>query len=68
MGHVMCDMAWEVVQWSELLSVAISAQYILGRKNILVDQLSLLDQVLLKEWSFFLGCLTRSARSSVTLM
>ena len=37
--------------WSEVYSVALTARYILGEKNILADQLSRPDQVLPMEWS-----------------
>ena len=38
-------------QWSGIDSISISARYIHGTKNILVDQLSRPDQVIPKEWS-----------------
>ena len=41
---MMFDMAPKVVQWTELYSVILSAQYTLGKKNVLVDQLSHPDQ------------------------
>ena len=49
----MCDMACEIVQWIELHSVTLSGRYIPSKKNVLVDQLSHPDQVLLitVEWS-----------------
>ena len=38
------------VAWSELHLVTLSARYIPGKKNILANQLSHLDQVLPTEW------------------
>ena len=45
---IMCNMAWKVVQWLELHSVAILAHYIPGKKIILTSlsmEWSLLPQV-----------------------
>ena len=47
-----CRLAQEIIAWSELHMVTISARCI-PRKNILVDQLSFQDQVLLREWFLF---------------
>ena len=46
-GH----MTGKIVWWTELHSVTLAAQYIPGKKNVLVDQLSCPDQVILTEWS-----------------
>ena len=48
---MMCCMACEIVRRTELHSVTLTAQYILGKKNILAYQLSRPDEVLPKERS-----------------
>ena len=50
-SRVMCDMAREVVRWSELPLLVITARYFPGKKSVLTDQLSCPDQVLPAEWS-----------------
>ena len=42
----MCRLAQEIISWSGPHMASTSARYILGKKNILTDQLSHLDQVL----------------------
>ena len=49
-SKMLYDLAQEIVYWIELHLVAISARYILGKKNIPVAQLSYPDQVLSTEW------------------
>ena len=46
----------EIIAWSELHMVNIMTDYgyIPGKKNILVDQLGCLDQILPMEWSLLL--------------
>ena len=39
-SKALCDLAQEIVLWTELHSVILSERYIAGRKNVLVDQLS----------------------------
>ena len=53
-SRVRCDLACKAVLWTEIHSVNLSARYILGKKNILADQLSRPDQVLPMEWFFLL--------------
>ena len=48
---MMCSPAQEIMAWTELHLVTLSARYIPGRNNIIVDQLSHPDQVLPTEWS-----------------
>ena len=67
-SQVMCNMTRETVQQSELHSIAISAWYIPGKKNILPGQLSCPDQVLPTDGPFFLRCSTWFTRSSIALM
>ena len=40
--------------WSELYSVTFATRYIPRKKNVMVDQLSCLGQVLPSEWSLLL--------------
>ena len=47
----MYDLAQGIMAWSELYSVTFAARYIPKKKNVMVDQLSCLDQVLPLEWS-----------------
>ena len=47
----MCNLAQEIILGTELCFVTLSARYIPGKKNVLMDQLSHPDQVLPMEWS-----------------
>ena len=53
MSQALCLMASQITMWTEQHWVRLSVRYILGRKNILVDQLYRPDQVLPTEWSLF---------------
>ena len=46
----MCKLAQEVIKWSELNVVTITARYISRKNNIQTSQLSYPDQVLSTEW------------------
>ena len=48
---VLCDLAQEIVPWSELQLMALTAKYLSRKMNILADQLSRPDQVLPTGWS-----------------
>ena len=48
----MCRLAQEIFTWLELHIVTIATKYILGKNNILADQLSFPDQVFSIRWSF----------------
>ena len=50
-NRVLWGMALDIVLWTERHFVLLSALYIPGKKNVLVDQLSCRDQVLPAEWS-----------------
>ena len=46
----MCILTQNIIGWSELHMVSISAKYVLGKNDILADQLSLPYQVIPTEW------------------
>ena len=46
----MCILTQNIIEWSELHMVSISAKYVLGKNDILADQLSYPDQVIPTEW------------------
>ena len=50
-SKALCNLAQEIVLWTEVHSITLSARYIPGKKNVLADQLSCPDQVLPTEWS-----------------
>ena len=50
-SKMLCDLAQEVILWTELHSGTLTARYIPREKSILGDQLSRPDQVLPMEWS-----------------
>ena len=50
-SRTLCLMASEITMWTERHLDCLSVRYIPGRKNILANQLSRLDQVLPMEWS-----------------
>ena len=52
-SRVMCSLAQEIMPWTELHLVTLSARYVLWENIILSDWLSHPDQVLPTEWSFF---------------
>ena len=52
-SKAMCDLAQEIMMWSEFHSGAISMRYIAGKMNIRADQLNRPNQVLPTEWSLF---------------
>ena len=49
-SQVMCNLAKDILFWAEQLLVFLTVKYILGKKNILGNQLNHLNQVLLMEW------------------
>ena len=51
----LCLMASIVTQWTERHLVQLEARYIPGKKNVLANQLSWPNQVLLTEWSLLPG-------------
>ena len=50
-SRILCCMTAEVVLWTETHSVSLTTRYILRKKNVLADQLSRPDQILLTERS-----------------
>ena len=68
LSKVLCDLAQEEILLIEALLVALTAKYIPREKNIVVDQLSLPDQVVSTELSFLSPSLMQFARSSVVLI
>ena len=50
-SRVLCCMASDIVLWTERHSVCMLARYMPGKKNVLADQLSRPNHVLLTEWS-----------------
>ena len=52
---VMRNMACKALHWTKLHSVTLSARCIPGKKIVLWDQMSRLDQVLPTEWSLAKG-------------
>ena len=47
----LCRLAQEVMHWSQLHMLTITARYITWKKNVLADQLNHPDQVLSIHWS-----------------
>ena len=69
--HVMCRMAAKVVLWTKRHSISLTARYILGKKNVLADQLSHPNQVLTFFLGYsrrFVGCLVVLILNSLSLM
>ena len=67
-SKVMCSLAQEIVVWSELHLLAISARYIPRKKNVLADESSCPDQVLPKDWFFLPWVVMPSAMFCVALL